>query len=834
MFSGLSIAHKLRLITALVLVAVAGLGGSAIYFAAQTKTTAHLLMEDGVLGTAAASRLALLLQRHSSLVRSAPAELDRARIGVTRDSVIALNRLLRMELGTARPGPAVSRQSWDTMVQCLESELPALFDTADRVLALAYNFVQDQALDLSQGLYAGISDGAMEHLTAWRDTQNQTMQLQLGELERSSDVLALWTTVATGIVLLVGLLGYVVVSGVLRRLWRVRYAMDRLADSDDTVEVPCRADPDEIGAIAEAVQVFKDRTGQLFAQDIQLRDTNIRFEAALSNMSQGLCLYDSNGRLTIFNVQFAEMYRLDPAHIHTGMAVRDLIALKVEAGNHPGRTVAELATERQAFIDRKQPGILLETPRDGTVIAISHEPMAGGGWVSTYEDISARKAVEAQIVHMARHDGLTALPNRTVLNERLEQALAKAGRGIGTAVLCLDLDHFKAVNDTLGHAVGDKLLQAVAERLVACIREGDTVARLGGDEFAVLQSGTHRPEEAKLLAERIIAAVSAPYCLHGHQIVIGISVGLALMPADGATPGAVLRSADTALYSAKADGRGGFCFFQPEMDARLQKRRTLELDLREGFATHQFELFYQPIVNVRTGTVSGFEALLRWHHPTRGMVSPAEFIPVVEEIGLITPLGEWIIARACSDATHWPGATKVAVNLSAIQFKSANLVPNVVACLADTGLAPGRLELEITESVLLNDNDSTLATLHELRALGVRIAMDDFGTGYSSLGYLRSFPFDKIKIDQSFIRDLTTHADSIHIVRAVIGLCAGLNMTTTAEGVETQDQLDQLCAEGCTEIQGYLFGRPAPAAAVGQTIRTIHAEARWRGSQLVH
>ena len=342
-----------------------------------------------------------------------------------------------------------------------------------------------------------------------------------------------------------------------------------------------------------------------------------------------------------------------------------------------------------------------------------------------------------------------------------------------------------------------------------------------GDEFAILQPGVTRPEDAKLLAERIIAAIAAPYLLDGHQVIIGTSIGLALLPSDGNTAGAILRSADTALYGAKADGRGGFCFFQPEMDARLQKRRTLELDLRKGFAAHEFELFYQPLVNVQDGAVSGFEALLRWNHPDRGMVSPGEFIPVVEEIGLITPLGEWIIAQACADAMTWPGHVKVAVNLSPSQFKSRNLVPTVVQALAASGLAASRLELEITESVLLHDNNSTLATLHELRAIGVRIAMDDFGTGYSSLSYLRSFPFDKIKIDQSFIRDLTSRSDSIHIIRAVMGLCSGLNMTTTAEGVETQDQLDQLRAEGCTEIQGFLFSPPRPAAHTLQIIRTI-------------
>lgn len=822
----LTIARKLRLVAVLAFLAVLGLASSAIYFATQTRIAAHTLMTDGVLGSTRASRLGLLLQRHASLVRSAPAELDRGHIAATQHALLVLNQSITDDVAAASPAGLAS-QGWENLAHQIQHELPSVFETADQVLTLAHNFVQDQALEISQGPYAKISDRTMAQIAAWRDTQNRLMFQQLDTLQHDSSVLTLWTAVTTGAVLLVGLVGTTVVTSVLRRLWKVRHAMARLAAGHDGVEVPYLDDRDKIGAIAKAVQVFKDRNAQVLLQDQKLRKANVRFEAALNNMSQGLCLYDPERGLDVFNAQFCDMFGLDPTHMHQGMTFREVLALSVEAGNHAGCTIDELAAERQSFIDRKTPGIVLQSPGNGRVIAISHQPMPNGGWVVTYEDVSARKAVEAQIVHMARHDALTGLPNRVTFNERLDDALAKAGRGTGAAVLCLDLDHFKAVNDTLGHAMGDQLLQAVSDRLLACIREGDTVARLGGDEFAVLQSGTARPEDAKLLAERITAAISAPYLLDGHQVVIGTSIGLALMPADGTPAGAILRSADTALYGAKADGRGSFCFFQPEMDARLQKRRALELDLRKGFAANEFELFYQPLVNVQDGIVSGFEALLRWNHPTRGMVSPGEFIPVIEEIGLITPLGEWIIAQACSDAVTWPSHIKVAVNLSPIQFKSKNLVPTVIQSLAASGLAASRLELEITESVLLQDNDTTLTTLHELRAIGVHIAMDDFGTGYSSLSYLRSFPFDKIKIDQSFIRDLTSRTDSIHIIRAVMGLCAGLNMTTTAEGVETEEQLRQLRAEGCTEIQGFLFSPPTPATKVHQTIQNIRNKVRW-------
>jgi diguanylate cyclase (GGDEF)-like protein len=432
---------------------------------------------------------------------------------------------------------------------------------------------------------------------------------------------------------------------------------------------------------------------------------------------------------------------------------------------------------------------------------------------------------EARISHMARHDPLTDLPNRMRLREVLSEALRRAGSGGGVAVLCLDLDRFKHVNDSLGHPVGDGLLALVAERLRACVREGDCVARLGGDEFAVVQAGLDQPGGAHRLARAVIEALSMPYEVAGHQIVVGASVGIALGPEDGDDPDRLLKSADLALHRAKADGRGGYSFFEPHMDAAMQARRALEVDLRQALGRGEFALHYQPLVNVASRNVTGFEALLRWHHPERGLISPAEFIPLAEEIGLIGPIGEWVLRQACTDAAAWPAPIGVAVNLSPVQFRSRHLVTAVFSALAGSHLPASRLELEITEAVMLDDTESTLATLHQLRALGVRISMDDFGTGYSSLSYLRRFPFDKIKIDQSFIRDLPDRSDSVAIVRAVSGLGRSLGMTTTAEGVETTEQLAALEREGCDEVQGYLFGRPAPVgelAALLAPARSSH------------
>jgi diguanylate cyclase (GGDEF)-like protein len=434
------------------------------------------------------------------------------------------------------------------------------------------------------------------------------------------------------------------------------------------------------------------------------------------------------------------------------------------------------------------------------------------------EETAERARAEALVTHMARHDALTRLPNRILFREELDDGLMRAHRDEALAVLCLDLDNFKAVNDTLGHPVGDALLKVVAERLAECIGETDTVARLGGDEFAIVQTGAAQPVAATVLAQQLIETIAAPYEIDGHSVVIGTSIGIAIAPNDGSDPDAILKNADLALYRAKAEGRGNYRFFETAMDASMQVRRRLELDLRSALALDQFELMYQPLVDLTTAEIKGFEALLRWRHPVRGLVSPGEFIPLAEEIGLIGPIGAWVLRRACAEAATWPGHLSVAVNLSPAQFTGKGLVLDVVTALGASLLAPRRLELEITEAVLLHDTDATLATLTHLKELGVSISMDDFGTGYSSLSYLRKFPFDKIKIDQSFIRDLAVRPESMAIVRAVAGLGRSLGISTTAEGVETIDQLKTVKAEGCTQVQGFLLSRPLAASDVPRVL----------------
>jgi diguanylate cyclase (GGDEF)-like protein len=451
---------------------------------------------------------------------------------------------------------------------------------------------------------------------------------------------------------------------------------------------------------------------------------------------------------------------------------------------------------------------------DGRWIAINHHPMADGGWVATHEDITEQRQQEARIQHLARHDALTDLPNRILFREEMDKAEHRIRRGEIVGVLCVDLDHFKSINDTMGHALGDAVLLAVAGRLREACREGDLVARLGGDEFAVLLADLHDVNDAAAVAGRIVKSIGEPLTIEGRQATVGASVGIAIAPTDGADGESLLRSADLALYRAKSMGRANFHFFEKGMDEALQRRRAIEQGLKAGLKRGEFRLLYQPLISLADNRICCFEALLRWDHPERGVVVPSEFIPIAEETGLIVPLGEWVLREACRTASDWPEHVRIAVNLSPVQFRNRALVNQVTSALNEAGLDPARLELEITESLMLAETDLTLEMLHRLRALGVRICMDDFGTGYSSLNYLRAFPFDKIKIDRSFMEDGHPAAESMAIISAVIGLGKSLGMSTTAEGIETEEQLKAVRSLGCDEVQGFLFSPPLPASGV--------------------
>ena len=546
-------------------------------------------------------------------------------------------------------------------------------------------------------------------------------------------------------------------------------------------------------------------------QEEKLRVRNLQFDTAINNMTQGLCFFDADHKLIVCNKRYIEMYDLPPNRVGPGTPLSEVFDLRFEAGSTPAMTRDEYLKWRSNVTIPREPSDSIIGMRNGRTFLIRHQPMPDFGWVATHEDITQKRQAELKIEHMAHHDALTGLANRVRLDDRLEQALAQPAHGRMVAVHHLDLDRFKAVNDTFGHHAGDGLLKVVASRLRELVRASDTIARIGGDEFVIVQSPISEPSEATLLAERVIAAMAEPFEIDGHQSAAGTSVGIAVSPGDGDDSETLLRNADLALYRAKKDGRGTFRFFEAGMDEHMQTRRSMEQDMRRALPAGQFELYYQPVVNLQTSAISGFEALIRWNHPQRGLISPATFIPLAEESGFIIPLGEWVIRQACLTAAQWPNHLHVAINISASQFRSAGLMQVVLGALGASGLKPTRLEIEITETVLLQDKEATLAILHQLRALGIRIAMDDFGIGYSSLTYLQSFPFDKIKIDRSFVKDVAENAGSLNIVRAVASLANGMGMTATAEGVETNEQLDRITAEGCTEMQGYLFSRPLPA-----------------------
>jgi diguanylate cyclase (GGDEF)-like protein len=588
------------------------------------------------------------------------------------------------------------------------------------------------------------------------------------------------------------------------------------------------------GRIIESAHVFspglgwvvthEDVTEEIASSEIvqerkrQLEKQNLRLDAAVNNISQGLCMYDAKGRLVICNAPYARIYDLPDNLLRPGTQLEEILGYLFDKGMSSGGDREGYLNWRRDVIARQEYGKTVHTI-NGRIIVMQHHPMADGGWVSTHEDITEQRQIEEQVNHLVRYDTLTDLPNRMHFLEEMERAETALLRGEKAAVLSINLDHFKAVNDTMGHAVGDAVLRQAAARLLAATRTSDVLARLAGDEFALLLRPIDSPVEAAGIAEQLIMAIAAPFEVNGKEVLVGASVGIAMAPGDGASTDALMKNADLALHKAKREGRSVYHFFEPGMDASLQRRRVIEAGLQTALQRQELHLVYQPLIRLKDNAVSCFEALLRWDHPVLGAVSPAEFIPVAEETGIIVPIGEWVLRQACAAATSWPGDIRVAVNLSPIQFKNRNLADLVQTVLDQTGLAPHRLELEITESLLLADSEPVLATLHGLRSSGIRIAMDDFGTGYSSLSYLRSFPFDKIKIDRSFMRGLTGRDDDMAIIKAIVGLGHSLGMSTTAEGIETKAQLDAVREQGCDEVQGFYFSRPIHPEAIGALLK---------------
>jgi len=558
---------------------------------------------------------------------------------------------------------------------------------------------------------------------------------------------------------------------------------------------------------------------------ISARDVTLladRFDTALNNMPHGLCMFDATGRLVVTNKRLAEHLNISSDDACPGTLARHLF-MRFTAGTFSDSGAERQAAEFESRLSSRLTDDFVVSMRDGRTLSFTFQPMENGGSVVLVEDITERKNAEAKIKHLARYDSLTGLPNRCFFRDQMDEALASLKPDELCAVLFVDLDQFKQVNDTLGHPSGDELLCTVASRMRRIVRETDTVARFGGDEFVVLQKPLVRIEDAASMARRIVGVVQDTYEISGHQVVVGATIGIAVAPRDGLDADVLLKNADMALYRAKFEDRGSARFFMPEMDVQTQARRNLELDLRNAVAQEALEVFFQPLVNLRTRRISACEALLRWNHPQRGPVSPAEFIPIAEELGLIIEIGDWVLRQACIECAKWPGNVRVAVNFSPIQFRRGDLLRSVEEALAVSGLSPNRLEVEITESVLLQDTKSTILLLQKLRDTGIRISLDDFGTGYSSLSYLHKFPLHKVKIDRSFLSGISAKSRSLTLLRGIARLSAGLGMSVAMEGIETKEQLALIAREGSIEeAQGFLF---SPAIAATQ-IRALLASTK--------
>ncbi len=547
-----------------------------------------------------------------------------------------------------------------------------------------------------------------------------------------------------------------------------------------------------------------------------------QFDTALNNMPHGLCMFRADGRLAVMNHRFSEMMRLPEGIVERGIFAAEIVEACVHAGSISTATgnviLSEIANSQARDIVTADPDA-----QRGRSLSWTFQPMAGGGAVVLLEDITERRNAEARISRLARYDELTALPNRVNFRDEIERLLMVPHDSEQlSALLFIDLDQFKQVNDTLGHPCGDQLLCAVADRLRAMLRPEDFVARFGGDEFVVFQQNIKSNEEAAGLARRIVYHLSERYKIDNHLVEIGASVGIAMTSSPGVSADTLLKNADMALYRAKADGRGTFCFFRDEMAQTVEARRILEIDLRKALANEEFELFYQPLVNLKSGRIGTCEALLRWNHPVRGTVSPTDIIPVAEDMGLIVDLGRWILRKACMECMKWPDTVSVAVNFSPQQFHQRDVLSEVRYALEVSGLPAHRLEIEITESSLLRNTQLTHDVLSQLRAIGVRISLDDFGTGYSSLSYLHNFPLQKVKIDRSFLEGIDTDRP-LTLLRGVARLSADLGMSVVVEGIETNEQLELISADGTiTEAQGYLFSRPVPAVRVRQLLNASH------------
>lgn len=562
-----------------------------------------------------------------------------------------------------------------------------------------------------------------------------------------------------------------------------------------------------------------------------LEAQNMRFDAALNNMRQGLCMFDGERRLVVSNRRYSEIYGLDPKMVRPGMLLKEILQQRLAAGNVPIAGKDTFLSSRLAIAAANQPGSSVIELADGRVIAVIHEPLSDGGWLATHEDITEQRRTQERIRHLARHDILTDLANRTQFDECLQTVRDRVESGETLAVLALDLDHFKAVNDSLGHSAGDAVLKEVSCRVRQCVGATDLVSRLGGDEFAIVQS-IRAAEEAEILAGRIVTAIAQPFDFEDHRVQIGVSIGIAIAPLDGPDGQVLMKRADRALYRAKAEGRSCYHLYERKLDEAQQQRRGLEADLRLVIERHELRLVFQPTIRLSDFRITSMEASLRWDHPSRGLLEPSIFVPVAIETGVIKPILEWVLREACNAAARWPSQVPVAVNLPPVRLgKDDGLSELVQSALSASGISPGQLQLEFAESHLHDQMKDAITTLNHLKAIGVKMTIEKFGSGCSSLSVVGRFPFDKIKIDPSLVGDLSTGGNTLSMVRAVIAVGRCFRMTTTAERIETELQLETVRREGCTEAQGFLFGYPLPAAAASELLRECESEGAAVGSK---